>query len=144
MSKRLFTSIVGAACLIFGLAIAASAQSAHRFEIDVPFPFILRGRTLPAGKYKVERLDAGRPNLLLLTNTANGNARSILLQRVEKESPSAKSCLIFIRREERFYLFQVWTMGDMNGTQVPQIVDDQRRLGPDNVASLVKVTAKSP
>ena len=144
MSKQFFASILALGFLIGGLAIVASGQNAHRFEIDVPFPFILRGRTLPAGRYKVERLDATRPNLILLTNTNVRNIRSVMMQRVETEYPSAESSVIFIRREERFYLFQVWTKGDMNGTQVPQLVDIKRQIEPDNVSSVVKLTAKSP
>ena len=36
--------------IVFGTNIV-DAQSAYRFKIDVPFPFVLRGQTFPADTY---------------------------------------------------------------------------------------------
>ena len=36
--------------IVFGTN-SVDAQSAYRFKIDVPFPFVLRGQTFPADTY---------------------------------------------------------------------------------------------
>jgi hypothetical protein len=102
----------------------------------------LSERTLPAGKYVVERTDPGRPNILTLTNVDKSVVRVVLAQRVEKNNPSTASSLVFINREGKLYLFQVWSVGSMNGTQVPSAVDkrtnDHRRQGPTLVTLRVE------
>ena len=45
--------------IVFG-ANSVDAQSAYRFKVDVPFPFVLRGQTLPAGTYVIERTDPAK------------------------------------------------------------------------------------
>lgn len=105
--------------LTLSVATTVSAQSFQRLELRIPFSFVLKGQTLPAGKYIVERTDPGRPNILTLKNVDGGIVRFVLTQRVEKENPSEASSLIFIQRDEKCYLFQVWTAGSMNGSQIP-------------------------
>jgi hypothetical protein len=139
MLKRITTATILVICLT---AINANAQSANRFQIDIPFAFALKGRTLPAGKYVVERADPAKPNVLTLKNVEQRMVRLIITQRVEKDNPSAASSLVFIRRQGKFYLFQVWNRGAMDGAQIPRVVDknnDDRR-GQD--FSLVTLRAK--
>src|SRR5262249_41905742 len=125
MLKRLVTTTILFICLTTVAPGIANAQERDRIEVNIPFSFVLRERTLPAGKYVVERTDAGRPNILTLTNTDARVVRVILMQRVEKNSPSAASSLIFIQREGKLYLFQVWNVGAMNGAEVASALDKQ-------------------
>ena len=141
MLKRLGTAILFV-CLTTAMPVIVNAQSRERIEVRIPFSFVLRDRTLPAGKYVVERTDAGRPNILTLTNVDTSVVRVVLVQHVEKNNPSTASSLVFIRRAGTLYLFQVWSMGSMNGTQVPSVLDkqtnDRRRESP----TLVMLKAK--
>jgi hypothetical protein len=113
---------VRAVILFFSLimsVVSANAQSTHRFKVDVPFQFILNGQTLPAGNYVIERTDPAKPNIVTLKSADSGILRVIITQRVERDNPSAASSLIFIRREGKHYLFQVWNVGAMNGSEIP-------------------------
>src|SRR5262245_30812634 len=106
--------------LLLGLVVTSvNAQSTNRFEVEVPFQFVLSGRILPAGNYAVERLDSGKPNILKLKNLDNGIMRLIFCQRVEKEMPTKTSFLLFRQREGRFFLSEVWDKDSLNGNQVP-------------------------
>ena len=107
--------------------VSVNAQSTHRFKVDVPFQFILNGQTLPAGVYVIERTDAAKPNIITLTKADGGIVRLVLTQRVEKDNPSTASSLVFIQREGKLYLFQVWNVGAMNGAQVPSALDKETR-----------------
>lgn len=120
---------VRAVVLFFSLitfVVSVNAQSTRKFKVDVPFPFILNGQTLPAGNYVIERTDAAKPNIITLTKADGGIVRLVLTQRVEKDNPSTTSSLIFIRREGKHYLFQVWNVGAMNGSQVPSAYGRER------------------
>jgi hypothetical protein len=99
--------------------VTVNAQSRHTFTVHVPFQFVLNGQTLTAGEYVIERTDPAKPNIVTLKRADGGVVRVIITQRVEREHPSAESSLIFIRRGDRRYLFQVWNVGAMNGSEIP-------------------------
>ena len=125
MLKRSVAAIILFICVTKVAPGVANAQGRDRIEVHIPFSFVLRERTLPAGKYVVERTDPGRPNILTLRNVDTSVVRIVLAQRIEKNNPSTASSLVFIKREGKLYLFQVWSVGSMNGTQVPSALDKQ-------------------
>jgi hypothetical protein len=113
---------VRAVVLFFSLITSVAnvnAQSRHRFTVHVPFQFVLNGQTLTAGEYVIERTDPAKPNIVTLKKADDGILRVIITQRVERDNPSTASSLIFIRREGKHYLFQVWNVGAMNGSEIP-------------------------
>jgi len=144
MRKLSIPSIIGLMCLVVVVATKVNAQTFRRFEVNIPFEFMLRGRTLPPGKYVVERADPTRRNALALKNKDEGSVLTILVQRVEKENPSEEASLVFLRREGKFYLFQVWSSGDNNGNQVPLIAEIVRRDRDLKNSSLVRLSANKP
>ena len=90
MRRRIANRLIILVCLSVILTGAAKAQSAHSFEVEIPFPFILEDRTFPAGKYLVQRIDPAKPNVLMLKNADARITRLMLTQRVQSESPSAR------------------------------------------------------
>jgi hypothetical protein len=142
MVKRSVTAIVLFICLTTVARTSVNAQSSQRFDVDVPFSFALKGQTLPAGKYAVERTDWTRPNVLTLKNVEKGIVRLLLTERVEKENPSPVSSLVFIKREGRHYLFQIWNGADMNGRQIPLALDENTHDQQRNNVTLVTLKAR--
>ena len=135
---------VRAVILFFSLitsVVIVNAQSTHRFKVDVPFQFILNGQTLPAGNYVIERTDAAKPNIMTLKRADGGVVRVIITQRVETDKPSTESSLVFIRREGKHYLFQVWNVGAMNGNQVPSVYGRERNNRQRKDLTLVTLKA---
>ena len=137
MSKRLVTATILFICLTPVVPGIANAQGRDRIEVHIPFSFVLRERSLPAGRYVVERTDPGRPNTLTLTNVDKRLVRVVLAQRVEKNYPSAASSLVFINRQGKLYLFQVWSTGSINGAEVPSALDKQSNDGRRQSPTLV-------
>lgn len=125
MLRQSITAVLLLLLLITSLSNAANAQSVQRFKINVPFTFVLSGQTLPAGRYVIERTDPTKPNIVTLKRVNGNIVRMVLTQRVEKDKPSTASSLIFIRREGRHYLFQVWNTGAMSGNQIPFALDTE-------------------
>jgi hypothetical protein len=142
MLKRFVTAIILFICLTTIAPGIATAQGRDRLEAQIPFSFVLKDRTLPAGKYVVERTDPGRPNILTLTNVDKSVARVVLAQRVEKNNPSTASSLVFIKREGKLYLFQVWNVGSMNGAQIPSVLDKRTNDRGHQSPTLVKLTVE--
>ena len=122
--------------IVFG-ANSVDAQSAYRFKVDVPFPFVLRGQTLPAGTYVIEPTDPAKPNIVTLKKVDGRIVRVVITQRVEKDEPSTASSLIFIQRKGKHYLFQVWTVAAMNGNQIPVAPDKKANEQQRNNGTLV-------
>ena len=142
MLKLFVTTIILFICLTTVTPVIANAQGRDRIEVDIPFSFVLRQRTLPAGRYVVERTDPGRPNILTLTNIDKSVVRVVLAQRIEKNSPSTASSLVFIKREGKLYLFQIWNVGSMNGTQVPSVLDKETNDRRDQSPTLVTLNVE--
>jgi hypothetical protein len=143
MRKPIISRLIMMVCLSVIVTGAAKAQSARTFEVEIPFPFILEDRTFPAGKYLVGRIDS-KPNVLMFKNADAKIVRLMLTHRVESESPSALSTLLFLRRQEKLYLFQIWTGGDKNGNQIPLWNEEERRERHGAGASIVRLRAKAP
>lgn len=135
------TTVLFISLLTVGHRIA-NAQGRDRIEVDIPFSFVLKDRTLPAGKYVVERTDPGRPNILTIKNADKNIVRVILMQRVERNDPSTASSLVFVQREGKLYLFQVWKVGAMNGAELRTVTDKQMRDRRRENLTLVTLKAK--
>jgi hypothetical protein len=53
------------------LAVAGRAQELDQVIVKVPYEFVVAGKTLPAGNYRVNRLSTGNVNELTLINVEN-------------------------------------------------------------------------
>ena len=109
---QLFRNAFCAALLL--AASACVAQTKGDVVGVIPFPFVVAGHTLPAGRYVVSRVndnalrihEAMAPGMLVLTNAA---------QRSESDNSSK---LVFHRYESTYFLSQVWITGSDQGREV--------------------------
>ena len=141
MQRQSIGSIIIRVCLVVA-ATMVSAQSTRRFVIQIPFQFVIAGRTLPAGKYAVERFDPTKPNVLMLKNIETGVVRLFITQHVEKDDGGKTSCLIFKLRNGEAHLFQLWTLGHKDGHQMPPADANERRDQRGTSSTLVRVNAE--
>lgn len=142
--KRIFVTGIIATCLsLFGLC-AVPAQDAHRFAVDIPFPFVLDGQALSAGRYELGRIDRAKPNVLLVKNVDAGMRWLLLTQRAEKETPSTETYLLFKRLGGRLYLSEIWTRGSMNGIRIRSIGGQESRQESSDSGLTVRLNLKRP
>ena len=141
MLKQSVKAVVIFFSLIMSVA-TVNAQSAQRFKVDVLFQFILNSQTFPAGTYTIERTDSSKPNILTLKRDDGSIVRVIITQRVERDSPSTESSLVFIRREGKHYLFQVWNVGALNGREIPPLFERDRSDRQRKDLTLVTLKSK--
>jgi hypothetical protein len=112
------SSIVKRSLLVAGavLALGQGAARAADFRditVNVPFPFVVENRVMPAGKYLLQRDDQDRSLLLIRTESGKRVGSYVLTYNAGGHDPSGdKPCLSFTRKEGKYELSSVWESRD--------------------------------
>ena len=108
-----YTRIVVAVTLLFGLSVAAKAQSETGIVVTLPFQFVVRGKILPAGTYTAKQLSFDRfGRALKLSNSANGASVFVLPNEIENASAFMPR-VTFQRVGEHYFLSAIQTADDV-------------------------------
>jgi hypothetical protein len=89
----------------FVMCIGGSAQAAT-IELKVPFPFLVHGKTLPAGEYRVENKGA-----IVLFRGEKGNSAIVFVVTTPAgghDPAGDKPALSFTRDEKQYRLAGIW------------------------------------
>src|SRR5262245_2307250 len=98
------------------LVCFSGSAGAATIDVKVPFPFVVSGKKMPAGEYRVER-EGGS---LLLIRGEKGIKADVYAQTVptKAEDPAgSKPSLTFTRHETQYRLADVWD-ADGQGRQI--------------------------
>jgi hypothetical protein len=112
------SSIVKRSLLVAGavLALGQGAARAADFRditVNVPFPFVVENRVMPAGKYLLQRDDQDRSLLLIRSESGKRVGSYVLTYNAGGHDPSGdKPCLSFTRKEGKYELSSVWESRD--------------------------------
>jgi hypothetical protein len=112
------SSIVKRSLLVAGavLALGQGAARAADFRdmtVNVPFPFLVENRVMPAGKYLLQRDDQDRSLLLIRSESGKRVGSYVLTYNAGGHDPSGdKPCLSFTRKEGKYELSSVWESRD--------------------------------
>ena len=105
-------ALVGLAVVValWMTAAPASAQAQKLVRADIPFQFVVEGKTLPAGKYDVS-LTAS--NLLQIRDAkGNGQALAYVTRLAQREGSGEHTTeLIFDKTDTQNVLSEVWSTG---------------------------------
>jgi hypothetical protein len=82
--KKRYASILLALVCVLGLGVAAKAQYRGEVVVTLPFAFVVSGKTLPAGTYRVSRISDDKYVGLLLKSYENRTG--VFVHPVEIES----------------------------------------------------------
>ena len=92
----------------FVVCLGGSARAAT-IEVKVPFPFLVHGKTLPAGEYRIEN-DGG----VVLFRGEKGNMASMFIMTTPAgghDPAGDKPALSFTRHETQYRLADIWESG---------------------------------
>ncbi|MGO9086101.1 MAG: hypothetical protein ACLQBK_12815 [Candidatus Sulfotelmatobacter sp.] len=103
-----------AAFLVVILAAAAGQDNPAALKADIPFPFVVANRTLPAGHYVVSTL--GEQTIRIANSQKQG--AFVLTSRVNGRAPESSGKLVFYRYQDSYFLAEVWNPGSNRGKQV--------------------------
>jgi hypothetical protein len=110
--KKKYTSILLTLMCGFGLAVAAKAQYRSEAVVTLPFEFVVSGKTLPAGTYRVSRISQDRFVGLLFSSYEN--RASVFIHPVEVETARSHSPgVTFERVGEQYFLSRIQTTNDV-------------------------------
>ena len=73
MKKSYLIAVLMLTCVL-GVGVSARAQDADAVVVNVPFEFVAGGATLPAGEYRVDRLNPGANRELAIRGYGKGGA----------------------------------------------------------------------
>jgi len=124
-----YTRIMVAVTLLFGLSVAAKAESETGIVVTLPFQFVVRGKILPAGTYTAKQLSNDR-FVLRLSNRANGTGVFVLPNEVENASAFMPR-VSFQRVGEHYFLSAIQTADDVYNFPISR-------------SALMEAAAKSP
>ena len=109
------------------MAVAAHAQTPRVQTASVPFDFNVGGRTLPAGEYRVERINPqSYPAAVVLRSKDGRLSLTLLTRNTESNGTEGDARLVFNRYGERYFLAQVWHAADPTGLQLPTSTGERR------------------
>ena len=109
---------------IFTLCAAvasANAQLSVPIRAKIPFDFRLGDKKLAAGEYTFSRLSGTADNKTMLVRSVDSSThmfQSTLVAQVL--TPKNESTLVFHKYGDQYFLEQIWTSGEQEGTQLSE------------------------
>jgi hypothetical protein len=98
-------------------AINVSAQWVQSVKVDIAFDFKARGKTFPAGTYRIESISRGADNLLVFRD-GGGKTRLIIADKLYAGTIQQPK-LVFERRGENFQLTGIFLESGQWGFSLP-------------------------
>jgi hypothetical protein len=118
MKKRVFC-VMATCCFLAVVAATAHAQMpGTAMRATIPFDFIVRGRTLPAGDYEVRRIN-DEPAGLRIQNVHNYDDVALFeTEAVEARKIPNRGEIVFQRYGDRYFLSEVFAGGEQTGREL--------------------------
>lgn len=115
MKKQLF-ALLGLGLL---LATASAFAQTVALKANIPFNFIVTGKTLLAGEYTIQPVDV-QGRVLSIRDSDLQSKSMVISNRCESQNASARTKLVFHRYGDRYFLSQIWRAGHNSGLELPK------------------------
>ena len=117
--KKLLSVMAVGSLLALSLAATAHAQMPGApVRATIPFDFIVRGKTLPAGNYEIERVTED-PSGLLLRNVNNKHEHIVFeTEPIEGRRAFGHNKLVFNVYGGEYFLSEIVTAGEQTGREL--------------------------
>ena len=134
---------------MLALALLATTQAVRAQEpvvANIPFAFTAGDAALPAGEYRVQKVNNGSPALLI--RCTEGSPAIMLMTSAAATSGSQESKLIFHRYGNRYFLAQVWSAG--RGRELPKSAQEKEQAlaahnqKPEQVVIVARLFSPKP
>ena len=102
---------------VSALASASAQTPSHNLSADIPFEFNVGDKTLPAGTYLISQIN-GDGSVLRVRNSDDNQNAIRLTNSVTTAQPKEISTLVFERYGERYFLSQIWVVGNREGREM--------------------------
>ena len=130
-----YIRLLVAITLLVGPSMAANAERRGEIVVTLPFGFVVGGRALPAGTYRVSRLSDEKIDGLVLTSYDKHTSVFVRPNEIESASPD-KPQVSFQRVGDQHFLSTIQTTWDVYHFQVPHSVTmEHAAKSRDNVSA---------
>ena len=109
------TALLVLTCLL-GLSVGAHAQDVDGVIVTVPFDFVAGGATLPAGEYRINRVNSGSNRELVIHSRSGG---AFVLPVAFDGGLTNQPTLSFEHIGDRYFLSRVKTAGGIYTMTTP-------------------------
>ena len=109
MKTSYLTAVLMLTCLL-GVGVSARAQDADAVVVSVPFEFLAGGTTLPAGEYRVSRVNPGVNRELAISGYNKGNAFLLPLAFDDGAAAANQPTLSFEHVGGKYFLSRIKTL----------------------------------
>jgi hypothetical protein len=100
---------------------SANAQLSTPIRAKIPFDFSVGDKKLPAGEYTFSRLSDSLNSTTMLISSVDSSTRLFQLTfGAQVVTPKNESTLVFHKYGDQYFLEQIWTGGEQEGTQLPE------------------------
>jgi hypothetical protein len=110
MNKSYLTAVLMLTCLL-GVGVSARAQDPDAVVVKVPFEFVAGGATLPAGEYRVSRLNPGTNRELSIRGYNTGAAFLLPLAFDDSAAAANQPTVSFEHVGDKYFLSKIKTLG---------------------------------
>ena len=129
--------------LIFAFAsLPLFAQNGVRLTSNVPFPFIVEGKVLPAGQYQFWQKSANNESDWQIRDVKNGAQEQAMFETEDENStfPQPSTTLDFVKYGDHYYLSDIWTLEGQEGWHIP-VKLERKEMAKNVKPTMVKVPA---
>jgi|SRR5579863_1852956 len=119
MKKSYVTAVLMLTCLL-GVGVSARAQDADAVVVSVPFEFGAGGATLPAGEYRISRVNPAANRELAIRGYNKGSAFLLPLTFDEVAAASGQPTLSFEHVGGKYFLSRIKTLDGVYTLPAPR------------------------
>src|SRR5882724_11917102 len=102
-------------------AVSANAQLSNPIRAKIPFDFNVGENKLPAGEYTFSSLSGDYGSKVISVSSADVSAHVFQSTFAARSlTPKDESTLVFHKYGDQYFLEQIWSGGEQEGTQLPE------------------------
>jgi hypothetical protein len=116
--KKIFSLVVIGSVLSLVAATAEAQLPGMAIRATIPFDFIVRGRTLPAGSYEIRRVTDESLDLLIRNVDDKHDKAMFGTEPVYMNRIPGKNVLVFNRYGDAYFLSEVETASDQTAREL--------------------------
>ncbi|HJX90363.1 MAG TPA: hypothetical protein VJ372_07700 [Pyrinomonadaceae bacterium] len=118
MKRGAFCLGVSVCVLVLMTATAFAQLPGIPIRVNIPFDFLVRGKTLPAGEYEISRL-SDEPQVLEISNIRNRHDHAAIETDPVQGTVPNHGKVVFHRYGDSYFLHEIWTTGLETGRELP-------------------------
>jgi hypothetical protein len=128
MKKNVLSTLVTCCLFILGAAATSYAQMpGSELRATIPFDFSVRGKTLPAGKYEVRRVNDSPEALIISHEGSQAREHAIFnTESLDARKIPDRGQIVFHRYGDTYFLSEILIGGERMGRELPQSRQERR------------------